>query len=301
MLPALTIYTATYNRAKLLERVYRSLLAQTRKDFLWLVIDDGSTDNTRELVQGWMKENENGFEIQYAYKENGGVHTARNLAHHLCKTELFVSVDSDDWITDDAVEVWIKCWEKRGNKAYSGIITSVENECGARMVEAFPAMTEVSLQDFVYKYKCLGERHTVVSTSVIRQIQDFPVFPGERLVPETYQWIQFPEDKPFLLLDKVTRIYEQQEDGYIKGVALSRFKNPNGFRAACRQHIISAKYLWPRIKGHLGYIAFSLIIADKRFIKDSPKPAITALLTPFGLMVYWRFLLQKHRAEKERA
>ncbi len=291
----LTIYTPTYNRATLLPRVYESLCRQTCKDFLWLVIDDGSTDNTRKLVQSWIDEKK--LEIQYVYKENGGVHTARDLAYHLCETELISGCDSDDWLTDNAVELWLKCWETRKPGEYAGIFSVTVNERGVRVTGKFPKVEAISYQDFTYKYGCSGEKDSVFCKKVVAMLPDYPVYPGEKLVGEGYKWIQYPDDIPFLLLDRETRVYEQQSDGYIKGVAASRFKNPNGFRAVAKQHIISSKYLKPRLKGHLSYIAFSIILKDKQYIKDSPKPLITLLLTPFGFAVYLRFLYQKKRAD----
>ncbi len=292
----LTIYTPTYNRAHLLHRVYKSLCRQTNKDFIWLIVDDGSTDNTKEIVDDWIAAGI--LTIRYLFKENGGVHTARDLAYRICDTELIVSCDSDDWLTDDAVENWLSCWKQRNSDDYIGIISVAIDPDGNRISSVFPDVSALSYQDFTYKYKCIKEKQTLLRTDIIASLPPSPVFPGERLVGEGYKWIQLPIDRKFILLNKPTRVYEQQRDGYVMGSAISRFNNPNGFRAAYCQNIISAQYFYPRLKGHLGYIAFSMILKDKGFIRCSPKPAITTALLPFGAIVYWRFLLQKRRAEK---
>lgn len=91
----LTVFTPAYNRAHTLPRTYESLVKQDCKDFIWLIVDDGSSDNTKELVEEWQKK-ENGFEIRYIYKENGGMHTAHNVAYENIDTELNVCIDSDD-------------------------------------------------------------------------------------------------------------------------------------------------------------------------------------------------------------
>ena len=96
----LTVFTPTYNRAYILQRCYESLVRQTSKDFIWLIIDDGSTDNTKSLVDQWIKE-KNEFEIKYVYKENGGMHTGHNKAYELIDTELKVCIDSDDFMPDN--------------------------------------------------------------------------------------------------------------------------------------------------------------------------------------------------------
>lgn len=296
-MPMLTVYTPTYNRAHLLPRVYASLLGQTCRDFIWLVIDDGSTDGTRELVEEWIEDAE--LSIRYVYKENGGVHTARDLAYRLCETELITSIDSDDWLTDSAVEQWLKCWNEKARTRHAGIISVVIDESGRRVTDVFPPVQETTYQDYTYRYKCGKEKHTLLRTDIIKGVQRSPVFANERLVGEGYKWIQLPENKTFILLDTPTRVYQKQGDGYIRNVATSRFENPNGFRESCRQHIINARYLRPRIKGHIGYIAFSIILRDKHLVQSSPRPFVTALLLPVGVAAYMRFVIQRRATEHE--
>ena len=118
----LTIFTPTYNRAKFLPRAFEALKRQTLKDFLWMIIDDGSTDNTEEVVQDLLKDTEAGFKIEYVKKENGGLHTGYNKAIELAQTELMVCVDSDDYMPDDAVEKILNFWKENGSDQYAGII-----------------------------------------------------------------------------------------------------------------------------------------------------------------------------------
>jgi glycosyltransferase involved in cell wall biosynthesis len=103
MTKTLTIFTPAFNRAHTIGRTYESLCRQTCKDFLWLIVDDGSSDNTQELVEGWKRCN-NGFEIEYIYQENQGMHGAHNTAYRNIHTELNTCIDSDDYMPDDAVE-----------------------------------------------------------------------------------------------------------------------------------------------------------------------------------------------------
>src|SRR4051794_22068297 len=104
----LTVFTPTFNRAYCLETCYKSLLRQTSKDFIWLIIDDGSTDRTKEIVKGWIKENK--IEIRYHWQNNLGMHGAHNTAYELIETELNVCIDSDDYMPEDAVEKIISFW-----------------------------------------------------------------------------------------------------------------------------------------------------------------------------------------------
>ena len=107
----ITVFTPTYNRGYIIEELYASLKKQTCKDFEWLVVDDGSKDNTKELFSLWVNE-DNGFPIRYYKKENGGKHRAINYALDLAEGELFFTVDSDDRLTMDAIEK-IKSWERK--------------------------------------------------------------------------------------------------------------------------------------------------------------------------------------------
>ena len=117
----ITVFIPAYNRADILNRGYQALRRQTLKDFIWLIIDDGSTDNTKEVIAKWMQEN-NGFEIRYIYKKNGGLHTGYNAAIANADTELMMCVDSDDYLPNDAIERIINFWRENGSDKYAGIV-----------------------------------------------------------------------------------------------------------------------------------------------------------------------------------
>jgi len=113
----LTIFTPTYNRAHTLPRTYDSLRNQNCKEFIWLIVDDGSTDQTAELVRKWQAEN-TAFEIRYIYKPNGGMHTAHNTAYENIDTELNVCIDSDDCVAENAVSAILEKWNKVKNTLF---------------------------------------------------------------------------------------------------------------------------------------------------------------------------------------
>ena len=137
-MPFLTVFTPAYNRAHTLPRTYESLKAQSCKDFIWLIVDDGSSDHTDQLVKEWM-ENEKEFEIQYIYKPNGGMHTAHNTAYENIHTELNVCIDSDDKMAPDAVRKIKETWEKiRGDERYGGIIALDSDFNGNIIGKGFP-------------------------------------------------------------------------------------------------------------------------------------------------------------------
>lgn len=298
MRPTITVYTATYNRAHLLPQVYESLCQQTNKDFAWLIIDDGSTDSTRDLVQSWIEQGD--VRIQYCFKENGGVHTARDLAYEVCNTELIVSCDSDDYLLDDAVEQILSFWEQHGSDRYAGIFLPFVDTEGHRVCGKFPqGITEATYQEFSYLYKVSGDKQTVLRTSIIAKVPPSPVFQGETLVPEAYKWNQLPNDMSFLLLDRAICVIEYQGDGYTQNVQRGRVQNPNGFRAMYWSMMMYSQYLRPKVKGTIGYIAFSLIVKDCSFMKEIPNLFLLVLLLAPGVILYWYRLLQYRRLREQ--
>lgn len=159
----LTVFTPTYNRADLLVRGYEALKRQTSKDFLWMIVDDGSTDNTQSVVEHWMKETTE-FEIRYIKKENGGLHTGYNTAIEHCDTELMVCVDSDDYMPDGAVEKILAFWKKEGSEKYAGIV-GLDADLNHRIIgDPLPDQKQVNLIDLLTgKYPIVnGDRKSVV-------------------------------------------------------------------------------------------------------------------------------------------
>ena len=294
-MPKLTIYTPTFNREKLLPRLYESLKSQTSKDFLWLIIDDGSTDGTKELVEGWIAI-EKDFEIRYHYKENGGVHTARDTAYRLCDTELIMSEDSDDWLYEYAVETLLTKWQESTDKEYAGIFTHDDDPNGKNICPSFPkGINDATLQDFVFKHGCAGEKHTLIRADLIKAIPDAPSFPGEKLIGENYKWMQLPEI-PFLLMDISVGVVDYQDKGLTKVSYEYFFNNPRGYREVRAVFIKYGKYLKARVKGHLGYIASCIYLKEYKAIYHSPRPFGTITLFPIGALTYYLLLQRKRKA-----
>lgn len=278
----LTIYTATYNREALLPRVYESLCRQSSKDFKWLVIDDGSTDNTRALVEGWIAEDK--LDMSYVYKENGGIHTVRDMAYQMVDTELVGSIDSDDYAMDDMVKDILSLWIEKGGDEVGGIIAR-NRFLNHEIKSEFPQKDRLTYQELYFQYGYTGDCNLVFYTDMIRRTPPSPVFQGEKLVAESWKYIQLPEI-PLLLLDKEVIVKEYQEQGYSTNVRKYIFANLNGWRETKRQYMIHSRHWKPRLKGYMGYIMGSFFLKDWRFIVDSPKPVWTALLTPVGFAGY---------------
>ena len=170
----ITIFTPAYNRAHTLVRTYESLLRQDCRDFKWLIVDDGSSDNTRELVEEWKKK-ENGFEIQYIYKENGGMHTAHNVAYENIDTELNVCIDSDDMLGENAISKILEKWEQVKDKGYAGIIGLDADFSGEIIGKGFPSeLKETTLVGY-YANGGSGDKKLVYRTDIINKYPPYPI------------------------------------------------------------------------------------------------------------------------------
>ena len=140
----LTVFTLTFNRAYCLNKCYESLLRQTSNDFEWLVVDDGSTDDTKALVEQWQNECTK-FKISYIYKKNGGMHSGYNVAYEHIETELAMSIDSDDYLPDNSVELVVDFWKEYGNQNVAGIIGLDVNPDGVVIGTNLPEKKQIKV------------------------------------------------------------------------------------------------------------------------------------------------------------
>lgn len=224
----LTVFTPTYNRAYILEQLYRSIQRQTFRDFEWLIVDDGSTDDTESLVKGWMQDG-NDFPIRYYKQENGGKCRAINRALDLAQGELFFTVDSDDYLTDDALEKVVR-WEKElpEGAAYCGVagnIGTAANRTNNRLFE--DGCFDGSLLD---RYKTVdGERAIVFYTEIHSQYK-YPVFDGEIFMTEAVAYNRMAHDGyKMRFYNDVIWVFEYLDDGLTKAGSSLFLKNPHGY------------------------------------------------------------------------
>ena len=134
-----TVFTPTYDRSDLLKRVYDSLEEQTYKDFEWLIVDDGSTDSTRDFIENL--QSTASFDIHYSWKENGGKYTAINQGVSEARGRYFAIMDSDDWYLPDALEKMLECWNHvpdETKNSYKGVCGLFEYESGVFVGSKFP-------------------------------------------------------------------------------------------------------------------------------------------------------------------
>lgn len=272
----LTVFTPAYNRANTLGRTYESLKKQKRKDFIWMIIDDGSTDNTKCLVKEWQSQ-DNGFPIQYIYKENGGMHTAHNTAYEHIVTELNVCIDSDDCMAEDAVEKILNAWGKVRMKGYAGLIGLDADLEGNLIGKGFPEkMIETTLSGY-YAAGGTGDKKLVYRTDIINKYPPYPVFEGEKYVALAYKYRLIDQDYKLAVLNEVLCNVEYQADGSSGTMWKQYLKNPKGFafwRKISMQYPESSKR---KVIDCIHYCSSSVISKNKNFIKESPAKLLTII------------------------
>lgn len=231
----ITVFTPTYNRAYIIANLYHSLQRQTFTDFEWVVIDDGSSDDTELLFQKWIAEN-NKFLIRYYKQENGGKCRAINRALDLAKGELFFTVDSDDYLTNDALKKIVFWFQQiKNQKEIVGIVAN----CGYGVTE-----TENYCFDELYLDKTLldrysfcrdghrvfdGERAFVFYTKFHKKYK-YPEFPNENFMTEAVAWNRMAHDGyKMRFYNDIIWVYEYKEDGLTKAGSSVFINNPRGY------------------------------------------------------------------------
>ena len=227
--PFITILTPTYNRASLLPRLFDSLLRQTNKDFEWIVVDDGSTDDTREVVANLKEKCGGAFPMGYVYKANGGKHMAINIGAERARGELLFIADSDDLLTDDALETVANSWHDiSDDKSFAGIagldITMDTREViGSGLPQEH---IDCNAIDIRYRHHVTGDMKEVFRTEVLREFP-FPEFAGERFCPEQLVWFRMARRYRLRYINKPIYIADYQPDGITAGITRSRMRNPS--------------------------------------------------------------------------
>ena len=224
----ITVFTPTYNRAYILDTLYRSLQRQSAKDFEWLIIDDGSTDGTDFLVSTWRKEM-NPFSIRYYKQDNGGKCRSINRALDLARGRLFFTVDSDDYLTDDAIEKILK-WE--------GVLPKTGNYCGiAGNIGDTPTHTDNKLFSNNYFDGSLLDRYTIVDgeravvfyTDIHRKYR-YPEFDNEKYITEAVTWNRMAHDGyKTRFYNDIIWIFKYQDDGLTRAGNKLFIDNPYGY------------------------------------------------------------------------
>lgn len=325
----LTVFTPTYNRKHTISRTFESLCRQTSSDFEWLIIDDGSSDGTRDWVESlgekisysgekfdWMgcvlnQKDENHFiilshntisgepiKIEYIYKPNGGLYTGYNVAYATIQTELCVCIDSDDYMPDDAVGKIIRFWRDKGSNMYGGIEgLDFDIHTNQPIGGYFPKDLEiVYLHELYCKHYHRGDTKQVMRTDLMREVAPMKGFKGEKNFNPIYMFLQVCDKYPLLVLNEnlCTVEYQIGIDSMSQGIFRQYMNSPRSF-AKMRLMEMSLQHntFKDRFRSAVHYISSCIISRDKRWLANSNRKLLTLLACPFGLVLYL-YILSKN-------
>ena len=280
----ITVFTPTYNRAYILGKCYESLNRQTCKSFEWLIIDDGSTDNTRELVESWQAQ-DHGYTIRYIYKENGGLHTGYNTAIANMSTELSICIDSDDSMPENGIELILREWEKVHRTDIAGLIGldyTTNGELIGRLLPNEDAINAASL----LCASGMGDKKYVVRNDLYRSVAPMPVFPGEKNFNPHYFVIRLSQKYFFKPINQCFCIVDYQDNGMSANIFRQFLNSPKSF-AELRLEILKTPGLTRKyqFKTAIHYCSSSMVAHNRHFIRESPKKLLTILALPFGALL----------------
>jgi glycosyltransferase involved in cell wall biosynthesis len=223
----ITIFTPTYNRAYTLPKLFESLQAQTSKNFEWLIVDDGSSDDTEDLVSQFTKKAD--FKITYIYQENQGKHVAINTALDKIVTPHFFTVDSDDYLKDHAIELIYKKLETiKDPKTIIGLASPIEmvNNADTPKKELIADIIATPFE-MKYKHQITGEFTLVYKTEIINKYK-YPVFPGEKFIVESYITNRLKKEYRLLHISGSIVVGEYRNDGLTMQSKNLLINNPRG-------------------------------------------------------------------------
>lgn len=293
-MPTITVFTPTYNRAYIITKLFKSLCIQTNLDFEWIIVDDGSSDNTEIIIDEMKKEAK--FSIIYIKKENEGKHIAINEGVKVASGRWFFIVDSDDYLTRDAIEkVIYYCNGIEGKKDIAGVVGLRGNQEGVAWTDWYqknkrvkeidiPNILDCTYIDYRYKYKIKGDRAEVVRTEILKKYP-FPKFENEKFFVESYLWLSLAKDNyKFRWFKDVIYITEYLDDGLTQNIAKNYRENPIGSNYIANLELsCSGIPLKKKIKSCYNYYRYGFY--TKKSIKQLVTQCASKLLSQIGFCI----------------
>lgn len=286
-----TVLTPAYNRGKLLEKLYESLCAQDCKEFEWLIVDDGSTDDTSKRVEK-MKQTTD-FPISYYKKENGGKHTALNYAYRFIKTPLTFIVDSDDSLTGDAISYVNEIYKRYKNES---------DLCGFSFLRGKPnggylSTSGVPQDGMKESYvECRinrnigGDMAEVWYTHCLKEYP-FPEFQGEKFLGEDIVWVRMSEKYKMRFFNRVIYVSDYLEGGLTNNRRKHNIKSPNGCVARAEAFLDSDSNIKAKIKAALQYQIYGKFagVGKIELFKKSKNKVMFIVFAVPARLLYWKW------------
>jgi len=294
----ITIFTPSYNRARLLHRLFDSLCRQECKDFEWLIVDDGSTDSTADDVESFRAAAD--FPVVYKRKDNGGKHTAHNLALQWACGKYIFTVDSDDWLPDDCIasirQIITEKHDTLERDDICGIIGLKALPTGEIISGTYAGAPEIAnlyqLENLGYD----GERFILFKTEVARRYP-FPVIDGEKFLSENVIYARMALKYCFVVVDKTFAICEYQPDGLSRNFLKLMMDNPGGCMMQYAQRIDTSSGFRQMAGYIVRYNAFCWMFhGDKTGLRYAGRhKTLVAMLKPLGIAgaLYYRLKVSR--------
>lgn len=284
----ITVFTPTYNRANLLPRLYKSLLEQTDKNFEWLIVDDGSKDETEKIVKQW--QTDNNLKIRYYYQKNKGKQAAVNYGVREAKGELFFCVDSDDLLVNNAVELINNHIKELNDCGIAGIVALKSDLEGKVLGDRLPDhIVQCNIFDLVNRHNCHGEWSIIYKTSVIKQYP-YPIIEGEKFIGESVVYDRIDLTYEMKLMDQVLTKCEYQDNGLSSGFFKTMINNPVGYKIYYVQRIDMAYSFSQRFSYALRYNAFKHMSNDIKYNYDGKHKFLVKSLSLCGIVLKHYYL-----------
>lgn len=289
----LTIFTPTYNRGSTLKRLFSSLLSQTVFDFEWVVIDDGSNDNTSQLFDVWT----NGrlpFSVVYKKRKNGGKLRALNDGMWMARGKFFLILDSDDMLCPNAVETILKAFENMpvSDDSFIGI-SFVRGDVNGKPLHGYPVVDPV--KGYVdcdnlerHKYNLMADMAEVFYTEKLRKYS-FPVWSGEKFTPEEVVWNQMALDGYKLRwYNKVIYLCEYQPDGLTNSSWILMRDNPMGYAMMFNHRLLYSNGFLEKVKNVIYFLSLCFMSGNIKYVCQCNEKLIAYCFLPLGMILAYR-------------
>ena len=286
----LTVFTPTFNRAYCLHQVYESLLKQTNPNFIWMIIDDGSIDATKDLVAHWIESNL--IEIIYIFQQNQGMHGAHNTAYANITTTYNVCIDSDDYLTIDAVGIILEQIIDLDTSKFAGLLALDADKFGVIIGTKIPDfLRAVKLHELYIQYKMKGDKKIVLKTDIANKFPPYPLFKNERFVPLDYKYLMINQTYYFKPVNSVFCVVEYQSDGSTMNIFKQYRKNPKGFAFSRISRINYVPSINNKIRNSIHLVSSIIFSKDSSDLFKTKYTIIVLMCIPFGVLLnlYIRF------------
>lgn len=278
----ITIFTPTFNRSTTLPRLFESILNQTCLDFEWIIVDDGSTDDTEQLVKSWTEKCS--FSLHYIKQENGGKHRAHNVAVSHAKGDLFFIVDSDDYIPKDAIELLEYHYNQiKDDEAFCGVAGSKCFPDGRRVGgEVHYDILDTDVVTYRQKLRIKGDMAEVWKPSVLKEYL-FPEFPGEKFITEALVWNEIAKNYKLRFFNKPIYYCEYLMDGLTNNINRHHRNSPQGSMSFYSSIMNDNRFsIISRLKAAINFWRYAIGVSDKQ-----PTGNAWAWFTyPIGMLLY---------------